>query len=280
MLSLGWNRRVQLLACALAPTLLCSCSAAPGTQRVIPLNYLPSLAGDYFPLTSAAMGSTYHIYVRYPEGYASKPEAKYPIVYLLDGDSAFPLIAPEHLFLTYDDKLPEAIIVGIAYGSFAPPVNHREIDFGPRAADFQRFLADELIPAVEKRTRADPNRRILVGQSFGGNFVLYSAFTQPDLFWGRIASNPSARMHPELMETVPVAAGRDDLHLVVVSGTANNPEGRGAALKWVDRWRKGHLPWSLDEIDIPGGTHAADFDNAYRLGLRKLFGPRTGNLTP
>jgi predicted alpha/beta superfamily hydrolase len=272
MLSLGRSRRVELLACAVATTALCGCSATPGSQRIIPLNYLPSLAGDYFPLKSAAMGSTYHIYIRYPESYGSKPHAKYPIVYLLDGDSAFPLIAPEHLFLTYDDKLPEAIIVGIAYGSFAPPVNHREVDFGTRAPDFQHFLAEELIPAVEKRVKADPNRRILVGQSFGGNFVLYSAFTNPDLFWGRIASNPSARMHPELMATAPATAHRDDLRLVVVSGTANNPEGRGAALNWVSQWRKRQLPWSLDEVDIPGGTHAADFGNAYRFGLRKLFG--------
>src|SRR3954464_8469668 len=123
-------------ACLLVVGALLVAGCDPVGFQHAPLNYLPSLAGDYFPLKSAAMGSTYHIYVRYPEGYASKPEAKYPIVYLLDGDSAFPLIAPQHLFLTYDDKLPEAIIVGIAYGSFAPPVNHREIDFGARAADF------------------------------------------------------------------------------------------------------------------------------------------------
>lgn len=220
------------------------------------------------------MGSTYHIYIRYPEGYSSEPDRRYPIVYLLDGDSAFPLIAPEHLFLTYDDKLPEAIIVGIAYGSFAPPVNHREIDFGPRAADFQRFLADELIPAVEARTRADPNRRILVGQSFGGNFVLYSAFTRPDLFWGRIASNPSARMHQDLLSSAPAPAHRSDLHLILVSGTANNADGRAAALNWVRQWRKEPIPWALDQIDIAGGTHAADFDNAYRAGLRRLFDPQ------
>lgn len=277
MLSSRCGRRVELLACALAA--LCGCSATFSSNRIIPLNHLPSLAGDYFPLKSAAMGSRYYIYIRYPEGYTSKPAARYPIVYLLDGDSTFPLIAPEHLFLTYDDKLPEAIIVGIAYGSFAPPVNHREIDFGSRAADFQRFLSDELIPAVERRTRADPGRRVLVGQSFGANFVLYSAFTKPDLFWARIASNPSARMHPELMETVPAHGARGDLHLLVVSGTANNPEGRGAALKWAGEWRERQLPWALDEIDLPGGTHAADFDNAYRLGLRRLF-PPAGRSSP
>jgi predicted alpha/beta superfamily hydrolase len=267
------SKRIAVVTGALAVS-LCGCWPGAPSQRLVPLNYLPSLAGDYFPLKSAAIGSTYHIYIRYPEGYASRPNSRYPTVYLLDGDSTFPVVAPQHLFLTYDDKLPDAIIVGISYGSFAPPVNHREIDFGTRAADFQRFLADELIPAVEKRTRADPERRILVGQSFGGNFVLYSAFTRPDLFWGRIASNPSARMHRDLMATVPAPANRSDLHLVLVSGTANTPEGREAALAWIRQWRKQQLPWALDEIDIPGGTHAADYNNAYRLGLRRLFGPK------
>jgi predicted alpha/beta superfamily hydrolase len=265
-------RRAGALTCVLAAAYLCSCSVGPSAERVVPLNYLPSLAGDYFPIKSKVMGSQYHIYIRYPEGYASKPDAHYPTVYLLDGESTFPLIAPEHLFLTYDDKVPEAIIVGIAYGSFSPPVNHREIDFGPRAAEFQRFLARELIPAVEQRTRADPDRRILVGQSFGGNFVLYSAFTDPNLFWGRIASNPSAQLHQDLMAGIPVSADRSDLHLIVVSGTANNAQGREAALNWVRQWRKRPLPWKLDEIDIAGGTHAADLNNAYRLSLRRLFG--------
>jgi predicted alpha/beta superfamily hydrolase len=259
---------------ALAALLLLACcatavGAAPKAHE--PLDYLPSLAGDYFPLKSAAMGSTYHIYVRYPEGYASKPNTRYPVVYLLDGDSAFPMVAPEHLFLTYDDHLPEAIIVGIAYGSFAPPVNHREVDFGTRAADFQRFLAGELIPAVEDRTRADPTRRILVGQSYGANFALYSAFTQPDLFWARIASNPSAAMHQELLAGEPARAQNRDLHLVLVSGTANNAAGRSIALKWTQEWQRRPVPWTFQEIDIPGGTHAADYLNAYRAALRALF---------
>jgi hypothetical protein len=264
--------RLLMLASCCAAFALSACDSA-GTASVVPLNHLPSLVGDYFPLKSATMGSTYYIYIRYPEGYASKPEVRYPVVYLLDGDSAFPLVAPEHLFLTYDDHLPEAIIVGIAYGSFAPPVNHREIDFGPRAADFQRFLSTELIPAIEQRTRADPARRILVGQSFGANFVLYSAFTQPDLFWARIASNPSARMHQALLAGDPAAARGHDLHLVLVSGTANNLPGREIALKWTRDWQRRSTPWKFEEIDIPGGTHAADFTNAYRAALRRLFQP-------
>jgi predicted alpha/beta superfamily hydrolase len=236
-----------------------------------PMIHLPSLAGDYFPLKSSVMGSTYYIYVRYPEDYAKEAGRRYPIVYLLDGDSAFPLLAPEHLFLQYDDHVPDAILVGIAYGSFTPPANHREIDFGARAADFERFLRTELIPAVERRVRVDPARRILVGQSFGANFVLYSAYQDPDLFWARIASNPSARMHPQLLSQSPDTAARRDLRLLLVSGTANNADGREFALKLAQRWGQSTGPWKFDEIDVPGGTHAADLPNAYRLALRQLF---------
>jgi hypothetical protein len=250
---------------------LSGCISAPLARSIVPLNYLPSLNGDYFALQSGVMNSTYHIYIRYPEAYAQLPEKRYPIIYLLDGDSTFPLLAPEHAFLTYDDHLPDAIVVGIAYGSFASPVNHREIDFGDRAADFQRFLATELIPAVERRTKADPTRRILVGQSFGGTFVLYSAFTQPDLFWARIASNPSPRLHEQLLAGAPPNGPQLNLHLLLVSGTANNSVGRAAALKWGQEWRDKPTPWTFQQIDIPGGTHAADLPNAYRLALRRLF---------
>lgn len=265
---------LKLLSCAWALQLLGGCTAGPSDGRIIPLNHLPSLAGDYFPLKSAVMGSTYQIYIRYPEGYAADQAKRYPIVYLLDGDSTFPLIAPQHLFMTYDDGVPEAIIVGIAYGSFARPVNRRAVDFGPRAAVFQRFLAEELIPSVERRTRVDPARRILVGQSFGGNFVLFSAFTRPDLFWARIASNPSARMHLDVLAGRPAFAERTDLRLIMVSGTANNPDGRKAALDWDNKWRRRPIPWTLERIDIAGGTHAADLGNAYRLALRRLFGEK------
>lgn len=262
--------RLHLGICIAATALLSAC-AVPSTRGAEPLDYLPSLAGGYFPLKSAVMGSTYHIYIRYPEKYRTDQAARYPIIYLLDGDSAFPMLAPEHLFLNYDDHIPDAIVVGIAYGSFAPPVNHREVDFGARAADFERFLAAELIPTVERRVRAEPTRRILVGQSFGGNFVLYSAYEDPDLFWARIASNPSARMHPELLAGVPQAAHRQDLHLFLVSGTANNADGRQFALGLAQRWRHSSGPWAFEEIDVPGGTHAADLPNAYRLALRSLF---------
>ncbi|HVM37665.1 MAG TPA: alpha/beta hydrolase-fold protein [Sphingomicrobium sp.] len=244
--------------------------AAPAAPAPVPLEHLAALGGDYFPMRSAANGRRYHIYVRLPEGYGDAPKRTYPTVYLLDGDSTFPMLAPQHLFLTYDDKLPEAILVGIAFGSFAPPANSRGPDFGPEAAAFQRFLKDELIPEVERRVRSDPARRILVGQSRGGGFVLYSAFTDPGLFWGRIASNPSFPDYkPLLFAAAP--AGRVDSRLIVASGTRDWPQLRADALAWFAAHQGRPTPWLLKRIDIDGGTHAADLPNAYRRAMNWLF---------
>ena len=245
--------------------------ASPASPAVIPLDHLPALKGDYFPIHSAATGGGYHIYIRLPEGYGDKPRERFPVIYVLDGDSLFPLLAPHHLFLTYDDKLPEAILVGIAYGSFAPPTNRRDADFGLGSAAFQRFLKEELIPQVEQRTRADPRRRILLGQSRGGGFVLYSAFTEPDLFWGRIASNPSYLAHRALVLGPAPAHGSGDVRLAVVSGTRDRPQLRQDALTWFGAREQQPGPWAMKRIDIEGGTHAADVPNAYRAAMRWLF---------
>jgi predicted alpha/beta superfamily hydrolase len=236
----------------------------------VPLDHLPALKGDYFPLASKATGTTYHIYVRLPLDYAEQPAKRYPIVYLLDGDSAFPMLAPQHLFMTIDDKTPEAILVGVAYGGFGP-VNRRERDFGEGAPAFQRFLSEELRPEVERRVRGDTARRIIVGQSFGGTFVLWSAPTRPDLFWGHVASNPSFRHHQERLLQPAAAVTPSGGKLALVSGTLNNAPGRAGAQAWHER-HAASSPWTLRRFDIEGGTHAADLGRAYRLAVNWMLG--------
>ena len=259
--------------------------AAPGVvQDAIPLDHLPALRGDYFRVESASTGRPYPLYIRYPEGYDPAAARLYPTVYLTDGDSLFPILAANHLFLTYDDGLPEAVVVGIAYGGFDPSVNRRNIDFQSPgdgltaeqagAEEFQRFLKTELIPEIERRTRADPARRILFGQSRGGAFVLYSAVTDPDLFWGRIASNPSITPGIESLLEPAGPAARRDLTLVVTSGTRDRPDLQSEAAFWLSAWEaRAERPWRLHGVRIEDGTHAANAPDAYRQGLHLVFGP-------
>ncbi|MEO7276499.1 MAG: alpha/beta hydrolase-fold protein, partial [Sphingomicrobium sp.] len=257
----------------------CATNAANLGRSSTPLNYLPALRGDYLTLRAPHTGTTFHVYIRYPEGYSEAPTQRYPIVYLLDGDSTFPLLAPEHLFIHYDDKLPEAIIVGVAYGSFDPSINHRHFDFSPPsgksdeggAPAFERFLRDRVIPAVESRTRADPSHRILVGQSRGGGFVFYSAFIDPDLFWARIASSPTLTPGREIYFGVPASAHRKDLKFVVADGTNDYPDLRRDTVEWELAWSGRKGPWELKTLTLDGGTHAADLPTVYRKAMNWLF---------
>jgi predicted alpha/beta superfamily hydrolase len=275
---------VILAALALAASDPSAVTAQP-TAEAGPIRYLPSIAGDYFAIDSAAANRRYHVFIAYPESYGTEPERRYPVVYVLDGDSLFPMLAPQHLLLTYDEKLPEAIMVGIAYGSFDPAINWRDHDFsapGPEAGGrrggapaFLRFMKAELIPQLEGKVRVDPARRVLVGQSRAGYFVLWSAYADPDLFWGRIASNPSVSPGREMLFAPPlVAPTRRDLGVALVSGTRDgSATRRDGAREWGARWEgAADAPWAVNLIEIEGGTHAASIGEAYRHAMVWLFG--------
>jgi predicted alpha/beta superfamily hydrolase len=131
-------------------------------------------------------------------------------------------------------------------------------------------LADELIPEIERRYRSNAAQRVLVGQSRGGTFVLYSAMTAPDLFWGRIVSNP--RILPrEAFYGAPAAATQDGLRLFVASGERDRASLRVQAVEWFAYAEGRAWPWELRTETIANGTHAAAMPEVYRRGMVWLF---------
>lgn len=281
------NVIIRMWLLALLGALVCSCASTSRNQQPIspnlaPIAYLPAISGDYFPINSAAIGRTYHIYVRLPEGYNTNTAARYPVIYLLDGDSLFPLLSPTHLFLTYDEKLPEAILVGISYGGFDPSINKRNIDFTAPAADatpgedgaprFLAFLKTELIPSIENRYRVNSSRRVLLGQSRGGYFVLWSALEDPDLFWGRIASNAGMNPGRTRFFSNPAPHLSTDLRVAVASGSRDSESSQRYAQEWTGAWsNRPEAPWTVKLFPIQGGTHAASIGEVYRQAMLWLF---------
>ncbi|MGH8236824.1 MAG: alpha/beta hydrolase, partial [Steroidobacteraceae bacterium] len=113
------------------------------------------------------------------------------------------------------------------------------------------------------------------GQCRGGYLVVDSAFTDPDLFWGRIASNPSFDPGRSLFFAKPAASTQGDLGLVVTSGERDRASGRSDALEWFRAWDgRTDAPWEVKTLSIDGGTHAADVTNSYRAGIVWLFSSR------
>jgi predicted alpha/beta superfamily hydrolase len=236
----------------------------------------------YHRVASEAVGRAYHIYVSLPEGYGDT-DGHYPTVYLLDGGNTFPMLVPYYRYLNFGEEAPKMIMVGISYASdnfedgnfrstdYTAPSDEREYWGG--AAAFQAFLGGELFSLIEREYRSDATRRIIFGQSIGGQFVLFTALTQPRLFWGHIASNPA--LHRNLsffLEEHADYGGPTQSKLFVASGTEDDPVFRQPAMEWIQYWQDRHAPWQLETIDLEGHSHMSAPPAAFRQGLRWLFG--------
>lgn len=73
--------------------------------------------------------------------------------------------------------------------------------------------------------------------------------------------------------SAPGDATRDDLGLVVTSGSEDWPSLREAALEFFSVWEAtATRPWKLHMVSIEGGTHASYSPDSYRSGILWLFG--------
>ena len=249
----------------------------------------------YERIESETIGRGFHLYVMLPEGYEDQPDQQYPTVYVLDGGALFPLLTAYYRYLNFGEEVPDAIIVGISYGSatfeggnyrstdFTAPSDER--DYWGGAGKLQDFLGDELLPHIEDKYRSRPDRRIIFGQSLGGQFVLYTALTDPDLFWGHIASNPALHRNlPFFLESHSVANSTGESSRVfVASGSHDDPRFRAPALKWIEHWTDSDaVPWQLETMTLDGHSHMSAPPASFREGMRWLFSTRveSGDQTP
>ena len=160
----------------------------------------PVVIGETVHLQSTALKESRTLFIAKPAGYDNSAD-KYPVLYLLDGESNFRFTAAIVDFLAAGDRIPKMLVIGIAAGEFRkrthdltpPSADERDNRFSPGnggADTFLSFLGDELIPYVERNYRTRPYR-LLAGHSFGGLLAVYALTTRPKLFNGYIAADPS-----------------------------------------------------------------------------------------
>lgn len=183
--------------CLAAPGLVradASAAAAAGSAAE------PLVIGETFTLVSTGLGETRRLNVYLPPGYAADATRRLPVLLLIDGGLG-------EDFLHIAGLLQE----GIANGSMRPFLlvgienTQRRRDLtGPsdRAEDrrlvpeaggsgrFRRFIAEELLPEIDRRYRTTGERAI-VGESLGGLFVVETLLLEPALFDTYFAIDPS-----------------------------------------------------------------------------------------
>ena len=233
---------------------------------------------------SQTLDKSYDVLVGLPDGYDSSADTEYPTIYILDGGELYPLLRSYHRYLRSGGEAPDMILVAISYGSsdyengndrshdYTAPSDEREYWGG--AEDFQVFLRDELIPFIESDYRSRSDRRIIFGQSIGGQFTLFTALTQPTLFWGHIASNPALHRNlPFFLQTHAKTPPADSgSHVYVASGSDDDARFREPALDWIAHWTGvKQKPWRLRTETLDGHSHFSAPAASFRRGILWLF---------
>lgn len=259
--------------------MMLACGSAVNAQsvKVDGLQGLGEL--HYHQLTSIKPKQNYHIFVRLPQDY--KPTTHYPTLYILDGGSSFPVISSYYHQMNFINSVPKMILVGISYGvdgyDAKDPVNsnNRSRDYTAKSAereywggaeDFQQVLAKQVIPLIESRYSADAKRRIIMGHSLGGQFVIYTAMKRPELFAAYIASNPA--LHRNLKTFTQAITHQKPVLLFVGAASEDNDRFKLPLNQWV-RWQEQNKqPWQLKVEKLHGHDHMSSVPAAFRMGIK------------
>jgi uncharacterized protein len=280
--------RAVLLVC----TWLCASPAwsQPLSPVTLPETEVRTLASKRVP------GVTYKLYVSLPHDYATSGRS-YPVVYLLDADYSFAIARNVVEHLSDRGNLKQLILVGIAYGGplqyrlnrtrdytpwFVPtggygPEYQKHSGGGPA---FRAFLAEELLPFVERTYRTAPERT-LVGHSYGGLFSSWVAFTTPSLFTHYLIVSPSLWYDGRFMfglEEAFAKAHRERPGKIFFSVGANEGNAERDMVRDLEQFarqveRRRYAGLSTRAHVFPDENHNSVFPSALSRGLRFLHAP-------
>jgi predicted alpha/beta superfamily hydrolase len=196
---------LSLTACATAHT------AAP-TWQAWPLPGVRSFDLPTAPLPGSGAPRQHRVMVYVPQGPA--PAAGWPVIYVLDGNLMFPMVAQ----LVHnrgarggDLRGASAVVVGLGH---ALPEGSAEVhDRAARTYDytlpyegvgpdgqgraqggadvFLDFIAQQLQPRLQAALPLNLQQQTLVGHSYGGLCTLHALFTRPGMFQRHVAASPS-----------------------------------------------------------------------------------------
>jgi len=245
-------------------------------------------------LPHSANGRDYVLYVGLPSSYASSPTRRYPVIYACDGYWDFPLLMAETGNLTYDNAMPECIVVGLAYAGTAPNVGAlRQLDLTPGvdpwtdpsgttsglAAEYLGVIANQIIPFIELEYRVDSSFRVLTGSSYGGLFTVYAMFERPGLFQGYIAPSPSLwwRSNFLLTRETDYAGSHSSLpaRLYLTWGSDESSSIQDTTRQMYAQLKRATFGgFAVAAREMTGERHSGPKGESFNRGLRFVFAPR------
>ncbi|MGI9517121.1 MAG: alpha/beta hydrolase-fold protein [Pirellulaceae bacterium] len=239
----------------------------------------PVTIGTWREIESEVLGETRRLIISKPEGY-DNPENRFPVLFVLDGDSHFHHTTGLVEYMAGNDVMPQMLVVAITNTDrtrdLTPAKDEEDPAFpGAGGADnFIKFLRDELVPFIDENYRTEPYR-ILVGHSFGGLFAIHTLVHEPELFNAYIAISPSLQWDDQKLvgQAEAFLHERPELACALYMTTGN--EGgqlTGGVLKLAGVLREkcpAHFEW--DQRIMEEETHGTVPYRSTRQGLDFVF---------
>lgn len=238
---------------------------------------------------SRCVDQEFQIGVWLPFSYAVNQEQHYPVLYIPDGEYAFPLAVGLIPTLIGAGEVPEMLVVGIAYHGITGWEEFgvlRDRDFctqpfqspphQSRHEGYMRFFQEELFPFIESQYRTSPQGRALFGFSSAGFFALHMLFTQPGMFRRHIAASctwPGAGEYfLQCAQQYAQAPAQPETDLYLVVGRLDEGQLRGFT-QLTETLTSGSYPNLHVSRQVFGeeGHSAGVIGNAFLQGLKTVY---------
>ena len=236
------------------------------------------------------------ILVYLPPGYDDDTSARYPVLYMHDGQNLFDSATAfarewgvdetaERLIVS--GEMQPLIVVAIGNGGEArlheyTPTRDRDEGVGGRAHPYGRMLVEELKPFIDReyRTLPDAANTGLGGSSLGALVTMFLALKYSSIFWRLAVLSPSVWWDERyILRRIRQVSTRPPSRIWLSVGTNEGPGVAEGAQRLRDAlvrrgWREGD---DLCYVEVPGGEHnEAAWADLVEPMLRYLF-PRSSS---
>lgn len=190
--------KLLLFLFVLIPFLSCN---NPADKKAHSKDFQP---GANTAIYSKNISDSFMLSVHLPEGYDKDGKNQYPVVYLLDANLYFDMLAATLDKYAQIGLTKPVIIAGIGYKNleamdslrcrdytYPVAIPEYEMQQSGGACKFQDFIEQELTAYIDSKYKTDTTQRILAGHSLGGYFTLFAFLQQSKKFNKFIAASPS-----------------------------------------------------------------------------------------
>ncbi len=131
-------------------------------------------------ISSLNTGKKYFIKIYLPYDYSAESNKKYPTVYFQDGGE---YVSVGFALNILDNLISEKKIEPVIAVFVSPTNRNEEYAFGLKN-EYQLFFADELVHYMDNsfKTFQTPEKRLVIGDSYGGNISALIAYNHSDIF--------------------------------------------------------------------------------------------------